>query len=103
MVPIQKHPMTIRFLASLRTLSLSLVFDRIPITWTSLIGNEVRDGHQSWRNNCNCLPDLFNKLVLWKGGLQGFHLVALAGEDVSSGLVDIFQQQNLDVLGIKGL
>jgi len=32
LVPIQKHPTTIRFLASRSTLSLSLVFDRIPMT-----------------------------------------------------------------------
>lgn len=54
-------------------------------------------------NNCNCLPDLFNELVLRQGGLQGFYLVALTSKDVSSGLVDIFQQQDLNVLGIEGL
>jgi hypothetical protein len=36
LVPMQKHPTTIRFLASRRTFAVSLVFDRIPMTWTSL-------------------------------------------------------------------
>jgi hypothetical protein len=35
-VPMQKQPMTIKFLASLRTASVSFVFDLIPITWTLL-------------------------------------------------------------------
>jgi hypothetical protein len=35
-VPIQKQPMTIRFFASLRTRAVSCVFERMPMTWTSL-------------------------------------------------------------------
>lgn len=37
-VPMQKQPITSRFLARLRTFWDSLVLDRMPITWTSLIG-----------------------------------------------------------------
>jgi hypothetical protein len=36
LVPMQKQPMTMRFLASLRTRAESLVLERIPMTWTSL-------------------------------------------------------------------
>lgn len=36
LVPIQKHPMTSKFFAASRTLAVSLVFDLIPMAWTSL-------------------------------------------------------------------
>ena len=36
LVPIQKQPMTMRFFACLRTLAVNFVFERIPMTWTSL-------------------------------------------------------------------
>lgn len=35
-VPMQKQPTAMRFLACLRTLAVNLVFERIPMTWTSL-------------------------------------------------------------------
>ena len=40
-VPMQKHPTTIKFRASFNTRAESFVFDRIPITCTSLFGRIV--------------------------------------------------------------
>ena len=42
--------------------------------------------------------DFLNELVLWQRGLQGLDLVALALQNINTGLVDILQQQDLDVL-----
>jgi hypothetical protein len=36
LVPMQKQPITMRFLADSRTRAVSLVLERMPITWTSL-------------------------------------------------------------------
>lgn len=47
--------------------------------------------------------DLLNELVLWQRGLQRLDLVALALQNVNTGLVDILQQQDLDVLCIEWL
>lgn len=47
-------------------------------------------------------PDLLDQLVLWQRRLQGFHLVALLGQDVLTALIDILQQQNLDICGVEG-
>lgn len=47
--------------------------------------------------------DLLNKLILWQRRLQRLNLVALATEDIPSGLVHILQEQNLDVLGLEWL
>lgn len=35
-VPMQKQPITVRFFAELRTRAVSLVLERMPMTWTSL-------------------------------------------------------------------
>jgi hypothetical protein len=43
-VPIQKQPITMRLRASFRTRSVNLVFERIPITWTSLL--RYKNGNQ---------------------------------------------------------
>lgn len=40
-VPMQKHPMTSRFLASRSTFSVSFVFERMPMTWTSLLLGQI--------------------------------------------------------------
>ena len=45
--------------------------------------------------------DFLNKLVLWQRGLQRLDLVALPLQNVNTGLVDILQQQDLDILGIE--
>lgn len=50
-----------------------------------------------------CLPDLLDQLIFRQRRLEGFHLVALGRENVPSGLVDILQQQDLDVLRVEGL
>lgn len=49
------------------------------------------------------VPDLFNQLVLWQRRLKTFNLVALSGQDILTTLIDIFQQQDLDVLGVERL
>lgn len=41
-VPMQKQPMTMRFLASFSTRAVSLVFDRMPMTFTSLFDSKVK-------------------------------------------------------------
>lgn len=51
----------------------------------------------------SCLPDFLNELILGKRSLQSFDLIALARENIPSGLVDILQQQDLDILGVEGL
>jgi hypothetical protein len=38
LVPMQKQPTTMRFLAAARTRELSLVLERMPRTWMSLLG-----------------------------------------------------------------
>lgn len=48
-------------------------------------------------------PDLLNKLIFREGGFEKLDLVALLGEDIAAGLVDILKQQHLDILGGKGL
>lgn len=48
-------------------------------------------------------PDLFDELILGQRGLEELDLVALLGEDIAAGLVHILEQQDLDVLGGKGL
>ena len=47
--------------------------------------------------------DFLNELVLWQRGLQGLDLVALALQNINTGLVDILQQQDLDVLRVEWL
>nr|POE56575.1 hypothetical protein CFP56_33547 [Quercus suber] len=49
------------------------------------------------------VPDLLDQLVLRERTLEGFDLVALLGEDVAAGLVDVLEQQDLDVLGVERL
>lgn len=93
--------MTSRFLASLKTFSLSFVLERIPITWTSLAFVKVRG--RSIAFNDSYSPDFLNELILGKRSLQSFDLIALARENIPSGLVDILQQQDLDILGVEGL
>jgi hypothetical protein len=42
-------------------------------------------------------PDLLNELIFGEGRLQEFDLVALLGEHITTGLVDIFEKQDLDI------
>lgn len=62
LVPIQKHPTTIRFFASLSTRAVSLVLDRIPITCTSLENEEA-----SCQQVCRSFADqiiYYDKIVI---------------------------------------
>lgn len=49
------------------------------------------------------LPNLLNELVFGERGLESLDLVALLGQDIFSCLIDIFEKQNFDVLGVEGL
>jgi len=48
-------------------------------------------------------PNLLNQLVLGQRSLLEFDLVALALQDILASLVDIFQEQDLDILSVEGL
>lgn len=48
-------------------------------------------------------PNLLNELVFRQRRLEKFDLVALALEHIHPGLVDVFQEQDLDVLSIERL
>lgn len=49
------------------------------------------------------IANLLNQLVLCQTGLDGLDLVSLALENLDTGFVDIFKEQDLDVLGIERL
>lgn len=49
------------------------------------------------------MPDLLDELGLGQGALMSFDLIALASEDILPALVDILEQEDLDVLCLKGL
>lgn len=53
-------------------------------------------------HRCFYLPDLLDELIFGQRGLQGLNLVTLAGEDILASLVDIFEQEDLDALGVEG-
>jgi hypothetical protein len=67
-VPIQKQPITERFLADERTRAFSLVLERMPITWTSLFCAEwlalVAHTCADPEYRSVCLLDLLNQLIL---------------------------------------
>lgn len=48
-------------------------------------------------------PDSLNELVFRQRRLEGLDLVALLPEGVLTRLIDIFKQQDINVLGVKGL
>lgn len=51
----------------------------------------------------SALPYFFNELVFRERGFKGFYLISLFSENVTTSLVDIFQEQNFDILGSKWL
>ena len=55
------------------------------------------------RTGRTSILDLLDELVLGQRGLEGLDLVALASQNFAAALVDVLQQQDLDILGVKGL
>lgn len=49
------------------------------------------------------LPDLLDQLILRQRGLESLHLVALLLQNITSSLVYILEEKDLDILGVEGL
>lgn len=46
-------------------------------------------------------PDLLNELVFGQGGLESLYLVPLLPQEVLASLVDILEEEDFDVMGVK--
>ena len=101
LVPMQKQPMTIKFLASRKTRAVSCVLERMPITWTSLALGVSRCSTVGTRFQGNTTPYPLDQLVLRQGGFQKVDLIPLGGQNISTCLVDVFKKQYSDIFGGK--
>ena len=72
----QKQPMTIKFLASRSTRAVSLVFERMPMTWWSLYNASTLVCSGNWDRSVTP-PYLLDQLILWQRLLHGCDLQSL--------------------------